>query len=201
MDEWYNAVQIQVALTKYPQDTAKILHRDKFWFFLNDQEFVSKTINDSNIDLNKFPAIKVRPLAKKMESSKATAKEIKQVASDPQAAQIHLMHHQHALSYHPTSVKENRGNNYKSRQDTTKQHYYNEEKQRGSPECTRNMKHTCKSQIDVRSVVIHNMLRDLDVQLVSTNVKIVISLVILVACATRRKSLNTRGSQVPEHIN
>ena len=31
--------------------------------------------------------------------------------------------------------------------------------------------------------------------------KIAISLVILVACATRRKSLNTRGSQVPEHIN
>ena len=37
-------------------------------------------------------------------------------------------------------------------------------------QCTRNMKHM-EGQIDVRSVVIHNMLMDLDVQLVSTNVK------------------------------
>ena len=34
-------------------------------------------------------------LAKKMESSKATARHIKQVAGDPQVAQINLMHHQH----------------------------------------------------------------------------------------------------------
>ena len=33
VDEWYNAVQTQVALAKYPQETAKILHRDIFWFF------------------------------------------------------------------------------------------------------------------------------------------------------------------------
>ena len=90
VDEWNNTVQTQVALAKYPQETAKILHRGIFWFFLRDEEFVSKTIND-NIDLNKFPASKVRQLAKKMESSKATAKHRKQVANDPQAAQIHLM--------------------------------------------------------------------------------------------------------------
>ena len=94
MDEWLNAVQTQAALAKYPQETAKILQRDIFYFFLRDEEFVSKTINDSNIDLNKFPANKVRQLAKKMESSQATAKHIKQVASDPQASQIHLMQHQ-----------------------------------------------------------------------------------------------------------
>ena len=91
MDEWHNAVQTQVVLAKYPQETAKILHRDIFWFFLRDEEFVSKTINDSNIDLNKFPASKVRQLAKKMESSKATAKHKKQVASDPPS---NLMCHQ-----------------------------------------------------------------------------------------------------------
>ena len=28
VDEWYNVVQTQVALAKYPQETAKILHRD-----------------------------------------------------------------------------------------------------------------------------------------------------------------------------
>ena len=67
VDERYNAVQTQVALAKYPSpETAKILHRDIFWFFLKDEEFVSKTINGSNIDLDKFPTSKVRQLAKKM---------------------------------------------------------------------------------------------------------------------------------------
>ena len=63
VDEWYNAVQTQVALAKYPQEHAKIFHRDIFWFFLKD---------DSNIELNKFPTSKVRQFAKKMESSKVT---------------------------------------------------------------------------------------------------------------------------------
>ena len=94
MDEWYNAIQTQVSLAKYPPETAKILHRDILWFFPKDEEFVSKTINDSNIDLDKFPASTFRQLAKKMETSKATARHIQQVASDPQAAQINLMQHQ-----------------------------------------------------------------------------------------------------------
>ena len=54
---------------------------DIFWFFLRDQEFVSKTINDSSVDLDKFLANKVKHLANKMEASKATAHHIKQVAS------------------------------------------------------------------------------------------------------------------------
>ena len=58
--EWYNTVQAQVSLAKYSLETASILHRDIFWFFLKDKEFVSKTINDSNIDLDKFPASKVQ---------------------------------------------------------------------------------------------------------------------------------------------
>ena len=95
MDEWHNAVQVQVNLAKYTPKTAKILPHDIFWFFLCDEEFVSKTINDSNVDLEKFPGSKVRQLAKKMESSKATVHHIKQVAGDPQAVQINLMRHQH----------------------------------------------------------------------------------------------------------
>ena len=90
VDEWYNAVQIQVALATYSPETAKILHRDIFWFFLKDEEFVSQAINDRNIDLDKFLTSKVRQLAKKIESSKATARHIKQVASYPQVAQINL---------------------------------------------------------------------------------------------------------------
>ena len=34
VDKWYNAVQAQVNLAKYPPETSKILHRDIFWFFL-----------------------------------------------------------------------------------------------------------------------------------------------------------------------
>ena len=132
VDEWYNAAQTQVALAKYPQETAKILHRDIFWFFLRDEEFVSETINDSNIDLNMFPAGKVRQLAKTMKSSKATVKHIKQVASNPQAAQIHLMHHQ-CTELPPSKFWRKQKKHYKSRQDTSQQHYYNEEKQRGPP--------------------------------------------------------------------
>ena len=94
VDEWYNAVETQVNLTKYPPETSMILHHGIFWFFLHDEEFVSKTINDGKMDLEKFPASKVRQLAKRMESSKATVCHIWKVAGDPQAAQINLMRHQ-----------------------------------------------------------------------------------------------------------
>ena len=59
--ERYNAVQAQVNLAKYPPPpkTAKILHRDIFWFFLYDEEFVSRMISDGSIDLDKFPASRI----------------------------------------------------------------------------------------------------------------------------------------------
>ena len=76
MDEWYNAVQAQVNLAKYPPETAKILHWDIFCFFMQDEDFVTKTINEGNVDIQRFSASKVRQLAKRMESSKAMAKHI-----------------------------------------------------------------------------------------------------------------------------
>ena len=93
IDEWHNTVQAQINLPKYLLETAKILHRDIFWFFLKD-EIVSKTINVGSVNLDKFPASKVHQLAKRIETSKATARHIKQVAGDPQAAQINLMCYQ-----------------------------------------------------------------------------------------------------------
>ena len=84
------------------------------------------TINDSNIDLNKFPASEVRQLAKKVESSKAKDKHINQVASNPQAAQINLMHHR--CTGLPPSKFKRKHKPFTSRQDNNKQHY--EEKQR-----------------------------------------------------------------------
>ena len=52
--------------------------------FLEDEEFVTKTINGSTIDLETIPVSKVRQLAKNMEAPKATAHHIKQVTGDPQ---------------------------------------------------------------------------------------------------------------------
>ena len=59
VDEWYKAVQAQVNLAKYPLETAKILHRDIFWFFMKDKDFVTKTINEGNVEIQKIPASKV----------------------------------------------------------------------------------------------------------------------------------------------
>ena len=56
---------------------------------------MSKTLNEGCADLQQNPASKVRQLAKKLESSKATAHHIKQATSNAQAAQINLLRHQH----------------------------------------------------------------------------------------------------------
>ena len=66
-----------------------------FVFFLHDEDFVSKTINEGSVDLDKFTASNVCQLAKKYESSKTTARHITQVAGEMQATQIYLMRHQH----------------------------------------------------------------------------------------------------------
>ena len=55
---------------------------------------MSRTITEGSVDLDKFPTSRVRQLVKKLESSKATACHIKQVAGDPQATQINLPRHQ-----------------------------------------------------------------------------------------------------------
>ena len=65
-------------------------------FFLKDEDFVSRKINEDSVDLDMFPASRVCQLAKKMESSKSTARHFEQVVGDPQAAQINFMHHQGA---------------------------------------------------------------------------------------------------------
>ena len=55
---------------------------------------------------------------------------------------------------------------------------------------------------DVTNVLTPHMWRDLNVQPGDINARTATSLVILVACAIVKKSLNTRESQDnPEHIN
>ena len=59
VDEWFNAVQKQINLCKYPSETASILQRDIFRFYLKDEDFVSKMLNEGCADLEQYPAIKV----------------------------------------------------------------------------------------------------------------------------------------------
>ena len=84
VDEWFSAVQTQINLCNYPSETASILQRDIFWFYLRDEEIVSKTLNEGCADLQQYPDSKVCQLAKKLESSKATAWHIKQATSNAQ---------------------------------------------------------------------------------------------------------------------
>ena len=44
VNEWHNAVQTQVALAKYPQETATILNRDIFWIFLYDENLYQRQL-------------------------------------------------------------------------------------------------------------------------------------------------------------
>ena len=186
VDEWWNVVQAQINLEKYPPETAKILQRDIFWFFLRDKEFVSKTINDSNIDLNKFPASKVRQLAKKMESSKATTKYIKLVASEPQATQVHWIRHQ-CTELPPSMFQRKKRNSLsQGKLQTSTTRKINKEK-----ECHKYIedliiitkltqgRKNIPVKTDVTNVVTPHMQRELDVQPVDINARIATSLVIL----------------------
>ena len=72
---------------------------------MKDEAFVSISINDSSVDLDKFPPSKVRQLAKKMKALKATAWHTKQVAGDPQVAEINLMRQQQTPPTEQTQEK------------------------------------------------------------------------------------------------
>ena len=87
---------MHIPLCKYPKETAAILTRDIFWFFMTDNEFIAKTINEGNMDHAQYPAAKVQQMAKKLESRKATAKHIKQHISSMQGTtQINVLCHNH----------------------------------------------------------------------------------------------------------
>ena len=73
-----------------------ILTRDIFWFFMLDNEFITKTVNDRNTDLGQYPAAKVQQMAKTLESSKASAKHNKWHTSNMLGgAQINKLRHNH----------------------------------------------------------------------------------------------------------
>ena len=74
VDQWHNAVQTKVVLAKYLHETAQILQRNNFWFFLKDEAFVSRTLNESHVELSRFLASTVRQLAKKDGKSSSNCK-------------------------------------------------------------------------------------------------------------------------------
>ena len=196
VDKWYNAVQAQVNLAKYPPETAKILQRDIFWFFLRDEEFVSKTISDGSVDLEKFPTSKVRQLAKKLESSKATARHIKQVAGDPQAAQINLLRHQRTEL--PAGKYKKKKSGIKPRQSSHKHHGQEgyhvqaQPKKRFDARGTHNDKSRCSKCGD--SVHIEGF----QCPAKNTSARLAISLATLPACVFRRSKPPTSiGSLKP----
>ena len=76
--------------TRNSPDSSKIF----FWFFLSNESFISKTLDEGHVNLNKFLASKVRQMTKKLESSQATAKHMKQVTKEPHGTQIYLLRHQ-----------------------------------------------------------------------------------------------------------
>ena len=107
------------------------------------------------------------------------------------------------MNYHPARSRENTNLSSlcKKRRSTMKK----------NKECHKSMRNIMiiikymQAKKDVQSVVIHNIQRDSDVQLASTNVEIATSMVISVACATRREKHMIRkglwSQNHPKHIN
>ena len=50
-----------------PHETAQILQREIFWFFLNNESFISRTLDEGHVSLMNFPARRVRQMAKNLE--------------------------------------------------------------------------------------------------------------------------------------
>ena len=65
---------------------------------------MSRTISDGSVNLDKFPASRMCQLAKKYESSKATARHTKQVSGEPQQPKS-IYCTTKGLSYHNISIR------------------------------------------------------------------------------------------------
>ena len=64
IDEWYTSIHAQINLAKYLAEPAKILHRHIFWFFLRDEDFVSKKLMIPTLILKNFQPVKWGSLSK-----------------------------------------------------------------------------------------------------------------------------------------
>ena len=130
-----------------------------------------------------------------MGSSKSTARHIKQVASEPQAAHVNLMRQQRTDL--PPSKSKQKQHSHKSR---SKKRYPSEHKNERPPlrKSLIQAKHT-KEEIDVQSVVIQSTLKVSSVLLGSSSARPAVNMVILQACAT--KSNHLFNQEIPRHIS
>ena len=202
VDEWHNAVQTQVALARYPPETAQILQRDIFWFFLKDESFVSKTLNEGHVELSKFPASKVRQMAKILESSQTTAKHMRQVTKYPQATQVNLLRHQRTeLPQSKFQRKQNK--RYKSRQPLNKNYQedkYRERRPRAKERFHKDPQEHTSFEDSCSKCGDTPLQRDLDALQADSNANIATNLDISANHVTRKKSQNTRKIQEnPKH--
>ena len=196
VDEWYNAIQAQVNFAKYPLETAKILHRDIFWFFLKDEDFMSRTISDGSIDLDKFPASRVCQLAKKLESSKASVRHIKQVSREPQMTQINLLH----TDTRRKGLTQNSGRVTISHAEMTNTMVkYNTRSKVTTNHQLQTDHHPQTTSIDVQSVEILPIMKDSHAQLRNTNARHVINSDILPVNISKGNSIHNINLDNPKH--
>ena len=74
------------------------------------------------VNLNKFPASKVRQMAKKLESSQATTKHMKQVTKEPHTTQINLLKHQRTEL--PPSKVQRRQNKFRHKANSNRENHH-----------------------------------------------------------------------------
>ena len=90
---------------------------------MSNESFISKTLDEGHVTLNIFPVGKVRQMAKKLESSQATAKHMKQVTNEPHATQINLLRHQQTEL--PPSKAQRRQNKFRHKPNRENHHQAN----------------------------------------------------------------------------
>ena len=112
-----------------------------FWFFLSNESFISKTLDEGHVSLKNFQASRVRQMAKKLEGSQATAKHIKQVTNEPHATQINLLRHKRT-ELPPTKFQRKQNKRFKQRQPPNKkfsEDQYRERKPQGKEQFYKNV--------------------------------------------------------------
>ena len=164
---------------------------------MKDEDFLTKTINEGNVNIQKFPASKVQQLAKKMESSKATAKHIQQVAGDLMAAQIQLMQHQCTQLPARNYPRRKQTSTVRRKPQTTSPQKFPHP---GSPLIYRNQMCT---PTNAPGVVTHCMLRDSNVLQENSNVKYVTNLDISLEYVIRKANSHQvpLKQENPKHSN
>ena len=164
-----------------------------FGFFLKDQEFVSKTINDSSVNLDTFLANKVRQLSKRMEASKATSRHIKQVTSDPKQLKSIRLDIKDQTSYQANIKERLSSQDHPFTSTIPMSNKCHHAKESFIPN------KLIQAKIGVLSVVIPDMLKVSSVKPRSTSVSPITSMEISQACVFRNKYLSNHMH--PKHLN